>query len=163
MISSTDNSIIYDCDGSQTLFPFNFPLLEKEDLIVTLIDSEGSETELNLGVHYTMSAASNDYMNGGNVTTISTYAAGNQLALVREVSLTQETDYEEGDSFPAEVHEAALDRLTLIVQQLDAKINRQMIAPLSDGKVTLTLPKKSERANKLLGFDADGNPVAVSP
>ena len=51
-------------------------------------------------------------------------AAGTQFIILREVPLTQEADYQEGSTFPAALHELALDKLTMAVQQLKEKSDR---------------------------------------
>lgn len=51
-------------------------------------------------------------------------ANGTRITILRSVPLTQLADYVENDPFPAETHENALDKLTMIEQQQDEQINR---------------------------------------
>jgi len=44
------------------------------------------------------------------------------VLLTRDTPLTQETDYIVGDSFPADSHEAGLDKLTLMAQERNQEI-----------------------------------------
>jgi hypothetical protein len=78
---------------------------------------------------------------------------------MRNLSATQETSYDEGDAFPAEANEQALDRLTMLQQQADGVLSRALRAPKSDGDVD-ELPNAVSRASKYLGFDANGDPIA---
>lgn len=145
----------YNCDGEQVVFPYTFFILKKAHIQVVLCDSEGTETVLELTTHYEVSGAGDP--EGGNVTTIATYASGNTLTLVRDVTSTQETDYIEHDMFPASSHERALDKLTMIVQELEEKVERTIKAPVADEEPGVKLPGAVARALKLLGFDADGD------
>jgi len=145
----------YNCDGEQVVFPYTFFILKKAHIQVVLCDSEGTETVLELTTHYLVSGEGDP--EGGNVTTIATYALGNTLTLVRNVTSTQETDYIEHDMFPASSHERALDKLTMIVQELEEKIDRTIKAPVTDADPAIELPSAIVRAMKMLGFDENGD------
>jgi hypothetical protein len=80
----------------------------------------------------------------------------------RVISATQEVDYLSGDTFPAETHERALDRLTMLAQQNEASIARALVFPTSES-TSGVLPTVTERALKILSFDALGKPVVVVP
>jgi len=149
----------YSCNGSQTEFPYTFRILDEEHLKVVLTDSGGTETVLTLTTDYTVSGVGD--ASGGNVTTVETYASGNTITIVRDVPLTQETDYIEGDDFPAQSHEDALDKLTMMVQQQQEFFNRTVMFPVSDSDtLSAELPAGAERAGKYLAFDANGEPIA---
>jgi len=163
MISSSSNKVQYNCDGSTTEFTFSFPILQSSDLVVILTDSNGNETTLTETTDYTVSVTGNDYSSGGKITTVETYASGYTITIVREVPLTQETDYRNYDTFPAETIEDALDKLTMETQQLDEKVTRVLQVPVSDEIVPLEIPVKSKRANHFLAFDADGSPIEADP
>lgn len=66
-----------------------------------------------------------------------------------------------GGFFPKVINDA-LDKLTILVQQLVRGVNASLKFPLSDGTSLLTeLPNKTARALKAIVFDASGN-VTVS-
>src|SRR4051812_40402438 len=94
--------------------PFYF--LASDELAVTYTDAAGVDHTLTLNVDYTVVGAGDP--DGGTITTTQAYAAGGQLVILRDMLLTQETEYVDGDGFPAKSHERALDRLTMIAQQL---------------------------------------------
>ena len=73
--------------------------------------------------------------------------------------MTQSTDYIANDNFPAESHEIALDRLTLIVQDLKAIVDDRCIKfPLTDAiGLTTELPNSVDRASETCKFDSSGN------
>ena len=77
---------------------------------------------------------------------------------IREVPLTQEVDYQPYGPFPAETHEDALDKLTMLVQQLQEQLTRVVLEPLpGDPNVSLQLPAPVPLW--LLGWDALGENI----
>jgi len=158
-ISTTTSKVGYNGNGVTTAFSVPFLFLANADLTVVLLSSAGVETTLTLSTHYTVTGAGND--SGGTLTMVTPPAVGERLTILREVALTQETDYISGDSFPAETHERALDRLTMIDQQQNEVLGRAMRLPVSD-TASAELPAVAARASKYLAFDASGNPVAVA-
>jgi len=145
----------YNCDGEQVVFPYTFFILKKAHIQVVLCDPDGAETVLEITTQYEVSGAGNP--EGGNVTTQAVYEEGYTLTLVRDVTSTQETDYIEHDMFPASSHERALDKLTMIVQELEEKVDRAIKVPVTDVTPDVKIPNAIVRALKLLGFDEDGD------
>jgi hypothetical protein len=85
-------------------------------------------------------------------------ASGTTLTIYRDMSLTQETDYVANDSFPAETHELALDKLTLQIQQINDGLARSIQFPASeDPNTDNILPWSGDRDNLLLAFDGNGD------
>jgi hypothetical protein len=85
-------------------------------------------------------------------------ASGETVVILRKLTLTQATDYVANDPFPAESHEDALDRLTMISQQHDEAIGRAL--KVSQTNVIATsefTTSATDRANKLLSFDGSGD------
>jgi len=150
-VSSTTNRISYSCNGWQKEFPFNFKIFAKTDLIVILCDSEGKETTLTLTTDYTVSAGL--WPTGGTVTTVKAYAEENTLVIIREMPPTQDVDYVENDSFPAETHEEGLDRGVMLIQEIIEKLGRMLILAKSSSYFDLSLPDPV--ASKLLAWKDD--------
>lgn len=119
-VSSTTIRIDYDCDGVTTEFAIPFGFFEEEDIKAYLIDNTGNEQELTLGDDYTLSTIYNNYRDGATLTTFSTYPAGYQLSIRRILKIVQELDFTKYDAFRSDDVENALDRLTMMVQQIDA-------------------------------------------
>lgn len=159
-ISTTASRISYNGNGVTVAFSFPYRFLINSDVVVVLRSSTGVESTLLLGTHYSLSGAGADA--GGTVTMTAAPALGERLVIYRKVAITQETDYISGDPFPAETHERALDRLTMIGQQHQDSIDRTIRFPVSD-TVNPELPTQSVRANKLLAFDNLGNPTTAVP
>ena len=160
MVSTTENRVVYDCTGGTT-YDFDFPVFDgTTDLKVTRTSAEGVDTELTLTTDYTVEATDNDWENGGTVTTVSTYSDG-KITIERVIEATQEVDYIEGDRFSAETHERALDRLTMLIQQLEDRVGRQITFPASDDTdLDYELPNAIVRGSCYLGFNAEGEPIA---
>lgn len=127
-VSSQQSEITSAGDGVTTLFPVPFYFLEQTDLVVTRLNADLTTTLLALGSNYSVSGAGNQA--GGSITVFVSPAIGTQLKISRVVPVTQETDYVANDPFPAESHERALDKLTMICQQALAIANNsiQLIA-----------------------------------
>lgn len=159
-VSSTTSRVSYAGNGVTTAFSFPHLFLANSDLVVTLVvDSTGAETVQTITTNYTVTGAGNPA--GGTVTMIVAPASGETLVIERVMSLTQPVDYQSLDPFPAETHEQALDRLTLISQQINTSIERSLRLAVGDPTTTLgTLPNKAARANQFLAFNADGDPMA---
>jgi hypothetical protein len=131
-ISSTSNKVQFNGSGTTGPFPFTFKTFANGDLTVIKTDSLGVETTLVLTTDYTVSLNADQNNNpGGSVTTVATVASGYKLTLVREVDALQETDITNGGGFYPEVVENALDRLTMLVQQVDEKAERAVKVDVS--------------------------------
>jgi len=157
-VSTTTNRASYSGNGSTDAFAYGFKIFADADLTVIIRSSAGVETTKTLTTHYTVSGAGTD--SGGNVTFTSGNipASGETVVILRKLTLTQGTDYVANDPFPAESHEDALDRLTMITQQLDEAVGRSL--KVSQTNVIATsefTTSASDRANKLLSFDGSGD------
>jgi hypothetical protein len=104
-----------------TTFPYTFRILAETHIQVILRDPVGAETTLTLGTDFTVDSVGYE---GGNVETVEEYGSDYTIVLLRNVPAEQQTDYTENDEFPAEAHEEALDKLTMLVQQLQEELGR---------------------------------------
>lgn len=158
-ITSAIQDASYATDGSTTSFPTGFYFLNEKDVFVDKIDSNGTVTSLVLGSDYSVSGAGVEA--GGTVVTNTAYPVGSVLHLYRIVPPTQETEFQQNDPFPAKTVEKALDKLTMIAQQTRAATLNSIRYPLSEYGIDGTLPKKTDRAGKILAFNDDGRHVLV--
>jgi len=109
-VSSTSGRVDYVGNGVLTTYSYPYKIFADTDLQVTV-----NGVLKTLTTDYTVTGAGN--VGGGNVI-FGVAPAAVPITIKRVVATTQLTDYVAGDSFPAETHEAALDRLTMICQQL---------------------------------------------
>ena len=160
-VSTTESRIGYNGNGATTVFAVPFRFLENSDLIVTLVDASLNQFVKTLDTDYTVTGAGDDA--GGSITMMVAPATGQQLVIVREVPLTQETDYISGDPFPAETHERALDKLTMISQRLESLISRSIRLSDADLLVTSTiLPAPSPGSSLIWNLTGTGLVNGVS-
>jgi hypothetical protein len=157
-VASSVSRVSYAGNGSTQNFAVPYYFLENSHLRVVLRSSAGVETVQTITTNYTVTGAGNPA--GGQVSMVVAPPAGSTLVIVRNVPVTQETDYQANDPFPAESHERALDKLTMIAQQSSDIETRSIKIPETETTNTV-LPASGTRANKLLGF-SNGGDVALS-
>ena len=156
-IATTSNRVRYEGNGATTTFAYSFRIDSDDEVVVTIVDEDGVETELT-SAQFTISGIGED--SGGTVTypvSGSPLAADNQIVIVREVPLKQETDLTNQGGFYPEVIETSLDRLTMMVQQLMALLDRTIRFPITDPAGVVELENYLARANKYLRFDSNGD------
>jgi len=152
-ISTTTARIPYNGNGITTVFSFPYRFLANGDLVVVEVSAAGVETVKTLTTHYTLTGAGDDA--GGSVTMLVAPASGTRLIIYRDTDIVQETDYISGDPFPAETHERAIDRLTMIAQEIGSDADRAIKVPVGDSEsLSTTLPASANRLDKFLVFDA---------
>jgi hypothetical protein len=132
-ISSSINKAQYTANGATTVFAFNFLIPSSQDIQVFLNDALQSSG-------FTVSGYGNPA--GGSVTF--TTAPQNLwiVTILRVMPLTQAVDYVPYDAFPAQTHEGALDKLTMIDQQQQEEIDRSLKISVSapDTNVIIDAP-----------------------
>ena len=154
-VSSLNTKNTYNGDGSATSFAYQFPIHSTAELTVIERSSIGTETVKALGSHYSIT---DNGAAGGNVIFSTAPASGVTVVLLRNTNLTQEVDYIENDAFPAETHEAAIDKLTLQIQEAQEELDRSVKFSRTNAfnSSEFTVDATS-RAGKILGFDTAGN------
>lgn len=162
-VTDTDSYdwIKYDCNGSTTGFTYEFRVLQASDLVVIHYDTTtDTATTLTNVTDYTVSVTNNDFRNatGGTVTTTSTYGATIDLIISTQFTMTQLAKM----TFrwqPATV-EDALDKSRLIDRQLYRNMLRCLRGPEEDDpNIVMKYGNAAERAEKWVGFGADGSVV----
>lgn len=144
-------------NGSTTVFTVPFRILDQTHLQV-LRTVGGVTTTLVLTTDYSVSG-----VGGANttVTFVVAPAVGATLTFLRNVPITQETDYVPNDPFPAESHERALDKGAMISQQLKEAVDRAMVLPPEVTGVSTQLPSPSP--NTLFGWNPAGTGIQNFP
>ena len=153
-------------NGSTATFPFTFKVFAAEDLAVVLLNiATGAATTLALTTDYTVALNDDqDSSPGGSITlTAGNLAVGSTLTLTTDIEELQGLDLTNAGGFYPDVINAALDRLTILVQQIATQAARALQLPLSDTTAAPELPPAAQRAGKLLMFDAAGNLTLVVP
>lgn len=168
-VSSQQNRIVVLADGATYAYEFPFIGVDADDIYVTYTDASGVSTQLSSNqFSVTLNAALPGELwgEGGEVTYPLVGSAapnGAYLTIVRTLPETQETSLTNQTAFYPTVIERALDLLMMTLQQVSDQSDRALVQPVSDIDRILPLPGAAERANQLLGFDGDSNPIAAQP
>lgn len=127
-VSSQQSEVPYTGDGVTRVFPVPFYFLQNSDIQIVISDVLGNIYPAVQNVDYTVTGAGNQA--GGSVTFGVAPLNLLTITIQRIVPATQLTDYQPNDDFPAETHERALDKLTMLAQQLLAGLARALVRPL---------------------------------
>lgn len=122
----------YVGDGSATEFAYTFPILDSTHIEVyrQLPTETALDAKLVPAEEYTVEGAGVE--SGGKVVFKTAPFSGTKLSILRNVPITQLYQYQELDSFPAESHENALAKLTMICQGLDERLDRAIVVSPTD-------------------------------
>lgn len=153
----------YQGDGVTVGFAAEFRFNAPSHIHVRLIAADGSFSDLAYGTDYSVTGGVTDA--GGTVTMIVAPPIGSRLQIRRITPRDQSMNYTTTDTFPAESHEAAIDKAMLVDQEQDVAIDdlggRALLVPV--GETSAELPSAADRANQTLGFDAIGRPIPLTP
>lgn len=153
MLSATTAKVQYVLSSAAQVLAVPFYFLEASH--VKVVRTRGDvDTELSGG--FTLTGAG--VVSGGTLTlTGSQTALGDRITIKRSVPLLQLVSYAPNDRFPASTHEGALDKLTMMMQHLSETVGRSLV--YGEGELIASgnvLPGITDRARKVLGFDAHG-------
>lgn len=112
-VQDTAVFVDYVGDGAQTSFPFTFRTDDVSHLSVDFTD-DFDQFLLN---------ADQDNNPGGSVEYTVAPPTGQNFQVIRDTPDTQELDYTRYDPFDSESHEDALDKLTMLIQELSNRVN----------------------------------------
>lgn len=145
-------------------FPFAFKIFQPSDLLVLAVNTTTNlPTTLALTTDYTVSMnADQDNNPGGYVTLVAALTITQTLTITSNVPLTQGQSIPNAGPFQPKVVENALDKLTILLQQVGGvDTSRTLRVPEANG-VPL-LPDAATRANTQLLFDGQGQPLLAAP
>ena len=125
----------YVGDGLNNTFSFAFTVIQSSDLIVLLDNVQQIEFS-----DYTIQ---NLMPAGGDVVFVVIPPDLSDIALIRDTPKSQQVDYMPFTEFPADTHEFVVDKLTLIVQELETVMN---------GGGSTTYDSLIDTANSKVGF-----------
>lgn len=137
MVISTVNQVIYNGDGVTTSWPFTFRIIDATDIRLILIRENGLEVPLtsdyyvdtvNNTVYYPGYAPGSEPPEANQPPKLQ---YGEKLEIYRQLPLTQEKDL--GEKWPFFVIELALDKLTMLLQDIYGWVGRNMINKSGDG------------------------------
>ena len=128
--------------AAQTVFSFNFLILEEQDLTVIQIpDATGIAVTLVNPTDYTIDPGSVENNSGGSITLVNPAAVDDQIIIFRDTVITRNATFTTGGNFPATTVEREESDQYLIMQELQRDIQRSLSLPDSlTGVSTLTAP-----------------------
>jgi microcystin-dependent protein len=145
-VTNTERSVSYTLNGS-TLGPFSVPFQFFEvDVYLDGAVVDPSDYQI----------VQEDVGGTGDILFLTEDEPTGELAILGATALVQETDYVNNDDFPAESHERALDRLTMIVQDLKRNFDRCILAANPYLGATLNF---REHPGAFFFVDEDGEPT----
>lgn len=154
-ISNVARRIVYT--GSAGVGPYAFPF---EVLTNTDINVYKNDTLLTLTTNYTVTISPT--LGTGSITLVVAATGSDRITIVGARAVQRTTDFTTGGDFFANTLNDEMDSQTILTQQIAETAERSIKAPVTDPtSINMTLPKNTDRAGKYLGFDIDGNPVAI--
>ena len=150
-ISNVTRRVVYAASGTGP-YAFTFEILANTDIAVYRDD-----TLLTLTTNYTVTIAANGT---GSITLTAAPTGATQIAIVGNRTIQRTTDFVTGGDFFANTVNDEMDQQTIFAQQNAEGLSRALIAPQTDPTtIDMTLPRATDRANKTLAFDANGDPT----
>lgn len=151
------NKVLYNGDGTTKDFQFSFKIFKEENIVVSIVYADGTETTKTLGSDYSVS--SDDFNLGGTVTMKVAPLATEKLFIIRSIPLVQDANFRPVSGFPEEVITDGFDAGIMIGQDLQEQIDRCLRAP-SFMDTDYSLP--GAEAGKALMWDKDGKRIVNS-
>jgi len=166
-LSNTSNKLQFSPSSPTTVFNFNIKFFNEADIVVTALVS-GATSEVTLtrvsspssNTEYKVDATGGDPANGADITIGGAgYTSGDKVTIERIVSMTQEYDLQDGAAIDPTALNTGLDRAVAQNQQQQQILDNSLSFPVSDAdSITYNITESAtSRANKLIGFDADGD------
>lgn len=163
-IASANNRMDYTGTGLVSSYAYTFKIFSSSDLLVTVRDTYGVESTLELASDYTVTGAGSG--SGGNVVLSAALGDGSHLTIRRVRSVTQTTDIRNQGAFYPEAHEDVFDHLTMIAQQHQDELDRSLKVSetVSGSTFNTTLPSELITiANTVIMTNSDGTGFAAGP
>jgi hypothetical protein len=157
-VAASTSTITHNCTGTTGPFTFTFNAGSESEIQVIQADADGDETPLS---GYTVTCINDECFSGGTVTLGTACPSGSTVTILRDVDLTQETDFTDGMPALYETFETSLDKQIRIDQQLQEQLNRVVTLPATSiaGIVDTELPPPG--AGKLFGYNGNGDGFAL--
>lgn len=173
MVISDINQVVYNGDGQNTAFPFTFAISKASDVHLLLIRADGTEQEVSSDFYVdvnTNTAYYPGYAPGaepGQSDQPPKLQAGEKLIVYRALPVTQERNL--GDKHPFNPIERALDKLTMLLQQIWGVWDRCLkisVGTAATRDMNLTVPLQAGKSFRVndegTGFEAIDSPAIAA-
>jgi hypothetical protein len=157
-INDTPNRIRYVATAGQTVFTVPFEFLANAD-----IKLYRNGTLQTISTNYTLAGAGVE--GGGTLTLTSGAALNDDILIVRDIPIQRQGDFPVSGVFDVASLNAQLDYLTMMARDIETRIERRLLRlGITDFPEAMgDMPNLAARLSKVLGFDANGNPIALDP
>lgn len=157
-INDTPNRIRYVATAGQTVFTVPFEFLANADIKVYR-----NGLLRTISTHYNLTGAGVE--GGGTVTLTSGATLNDDILIIRDVPIERQGDFPISGVFDVASLNRQLDYLTMMARDIETRIERRLLRlGITDSPETMgDLPNLATRLSKVLGFDANGNPIALDP
>jgi hypothetical protein len=172
MVISDINQVVYNGDGQNTAFPFTFAISKASDVHLLLIRADGTEQEVSSDFYVdvnTNTAYYPGYAPGaepGQSDQPPKLQAGEKLIVYRALPVTQERNL--GDKHPFNPIERALDKLTMLLQQIWGVWDRCLkisVGTAATRDMNLTVPLQAGKSFRVndegTGFEVTEDPAVA--
>ena len=163
-ISTTIIKNSYSGDGSVVAFTYAFKIADATFIqVIVKTNATGAESVRAIGTGSTNYAVTGvGEAGGGTVTFVTAPTSAETVVLRRSTTQTQALDLIENDNLPANSLENAFDKNLSIAQELQEQLDRSIkISRANTMTSTEFTVSATDRANKILSFDASGE-IAVA-
>ncbi len=157
MLTENQNVVRYKYDSSVSSYAFPFPFWNKSEISVYSTASTGETAELEQDERYIVSEPAE----AGVITLVSTLDDSVQITISRNVPITQNMDFKNGEPIDADNIEEAFDSIVAMIQQIDEMLSRSILLSIADEGQSFVIPNRAERAEMVLGFDDTGTEFKV--
>ncbi len=141
--------LTYNGNGSTTVFSVTYQFY---DLLVTHIDSSGSETVWVENTDFTVTGGAGST---GSITATTAPASGEQLRIERDTDKAQGEDYDLDNEVVEASLQSSVDKLAMIMQELVFHNNRRPAISIANYTGPVEFPAAS--TGSVLSWAADGN------
>jgi len=137
---------------------FTIPFAYFQDADIVVYDGETKQT---ITTHYTIAGTAVDEGFSGGTVNLVTAVTNTTITIYRDVSVTRSTDFPTNGQFDITQLNTELDKMTAQIQQVEYDVQNRCIR---FGQFTTGIPVSEftesaiTRANKVIGFDANGDP-----
>ena len=163
-INAVSRKVSYTGSAGVGPYAFTFEILTDDDIGVYF-----NETLLTKTTDYSVTINANGTGSvtlvvnvGGNIP--ATPDADDLVVILGAKDIERTTDFVTAGDLRAAALNEQLDALTIFMQQIKEEVDRSVKAPAFDPTgISMTLPKKAERVNAFIAFDANGDVSAAVP
>ncbi len=163
-IGSSLGRVVYTGNSSTTAFAFNAPVAADTEIkVFTVVIATGVQTLQTKGGSgtYDYSVSINSGTKFATVTLNNAPPDTIRVVIIRNVPITQTTDYVAGDPFPAETHEAALDKLTTLATQISEVADRSV--KVQESSATSNISMSELVADKVVKVNSAADGLEMGP